>query len=109
MRNHIRRLVSVLVSVSMLALVLACLSARGATANALWSSPSQVDAQSSLNSVSCPTTRFCAAVDDAGNALTYNGTSWSSPSAIDAAHPLLTPPPSPPSHPPRARPREVPR
>jgi hypothetical protein len=72
MRNHIRRLASVLVSVSMLALVLACLSARGATANALWSSPLQVDAQSNLNSVSCPTTRFCAAVDGAAVDATYS-------------------------------------
>jgi hypothetical protein len=26
---------------------------------------------------------FCVAVDKAGNAITYNGTSWSTPSAVD--------------------------
>jgi hypothetical protein len=30
-------------------------------------------------SVSCPSATFCAAVDENGNALTYNGTSWSAP------------------------------
>jgi hypothetical protein len=32
--------------------------------------------------VSCPSASFCAAVDGHGNALTYNGSSWSSPSDI---------------------------
>jgi len=36
-----------------------------------------------LQSVSCPTASFCAAVDYNGNALTYNGSSWSSPDQID--------------------------
>ena len=36
------------------------------------------------DSVSCPTASFCAAVDGSGNALTYNGSSWSSPDSIDA-------------------------
>ena len=35
-------------------------------------------------SVSCPSATFCAAVDGVGNALIYNGSSWSSPSDIDA-------------------------
>ena len=34
-------------------------------------------------SVSCPTATFCVAVDQSGYALTYNGTSWSSPEEID--------------------------
>ncbi len=33
-------------------------------------------------SVSCPTASFCAAMDPNGNALTYNGSSWSSPDRI---------------------------
>jgi hypothetical protein len=40
-----------------------------------------------LNSVSCPSASFCAAVDDAGNALIWNGKSWSSPTSIDPYNP----------------------
>ena len=32
--------------------------------------------------VSCPSTTFCAATDDAGNAFTFDGTSWSSPAQV---------------------------
>jgi hypothetical protein len=35
-----------------------------------------------LASVSCASADFCAAVDDQGNALTYNGTTWSAPTDI---------------------------
>jgi hypothetical protein len=79
MLHHIRRLVA---SVSMLSLALVCVSARAADANALWSSPVAVDAHGSLSSVSCPDTRFCAAVDSQGYVVTYNGTSWGTPSAV---------------------------
>jgi hypothetical protein len=33
--------------------------------------------------VSCPSTGFCAAVDYGPNVVTFNGTSWSKPTAID--------------------------
>ena len=33
--------------------------------------------------MSCPSASFCVAVDDDGNAFTYNGSSWSTPSRID--------------------------
>jgi hypothetical protein len=33
--------------------------------------------------VSCPSASFCAAVDYGPNVVTFNGTSWSKPSAID--------------------------
>jgi len=36
--------------------------------------------------VSCPSTSFCVAVDEKGNALTYNGSAWSAPSAIDGSN-----------------------
>jgi hypothetical protein len=32
-----------------------------------------------LNSVSCPTTHFCMAVDGTGYELVYNGATWSHP------------------------------
>lgn len=49
-----------------------------------WSGPRVVDsAPTGPTSVSCPSNRFCAAVDAAGNALTYDGSSWSPASAVD--------------------------
>ncbi len=43
-----------------------------------------------VNGVSCPptppnSTPFCAAVDDMGNAYTFNGSTWSAPDMIDSA------------------------
>ena len=49
--------------------------------NGRWSKPARVDPSSGLSSVSCPTTRFCAAVGS-DEALTYDGSSWSSPRTI---------------------------
>ena len=37
-----------------------------------------------LSSVSCPSTGFCAAVDDTGEAFTWNGTTWSTGEDIDS-------------------------
>lgn len=34
-------------------------------------------------SVSCPSVQFCMAVDDQGNAIRFNGTSWTKPTAIE--------------------------
>src|ERR1039458_8291722 len=42
-----------------------------------WSVPQNVDGSNLLTSVSCASPLFCAAIDDSGNALTYNGSSWS--------------------------------
>jgi hypothetical protein len=44
-----------------------------------WSEASFVDMPSQLFSVSCPTSSFCLAMDGSGNALAYNGNSWSAP------------------------------
>jgi hypothetical protein len=68
MPNYIRRLVRVLASVSILSLAL--VYSAGTT-------------HSGLDSVSCASTRFCVAIDGYYEVLTYNGTSWSSPSKID--------------------------
>jgi hypothetical protein len=48
-----------------------------------WSSPVSADPGNVLEYVSCPSKVFCAAVDDLGNALTYNGASWAAPAQID--------------------------
>ena len=45
-----------------------------------WSAPVVVDRVTSLVSVSCPTTSFCAAVGDDGSAFTYDGSSWTTSS-----------------------------
>jgi hypothetical protein len=42
-----------------------------------------------LNSVSCATASFCAAVDWWGSVYTYNGISWSSLDSIDPGYPGL--------------------
>jgi RHS repeat-associated protein len=43
-----------------------------------WSPKTNIDGTKTLYSISCPTTTFCAATDNAGDVLTYNGTSWTS-------------------------------
>src|SRR5215467_8212787 len=37
-----------------------------------------------LDDISCASSSFCIAVDSFGNALTYDGTSWSGPAGIDS-------------------------
>ncbi|MGC2485052.1 MAG: hypothetical protein WA359_02265 [Acidimicrobiales bacterium] len=51
-----------------------------------WSASNSIDAD--LTSVSCPTTDFCLAVSLDGDAFTYNGTSWSTPTHVDVSHDL---------------------
>lgn len=43
-----------------------------------------------LADASCPTRAFCAAVDENGNALTWNGRRWSRPVALDPIAGILT-------------------
>ena len=53
-----------------------------------WSSGSLIDPlQGEPTSISCPTSTFCATVDEGGNVLTYNGVSWS-PKSIDPSSEL---------------------
>jgi hypothetical protein len=52
-----------------------------------WSSPHAIDsARTGPTSVSCPSNKFCAAVDAAGNALLLRSGSWTSASPVDAKH-----------------------
>ena len=49
-----------------------------------WSAPTQIDpVDGRPTSISCVSSSFCIGVDDAGNALNWNGTSWSISAAID--------------------------
>jgi hypothetical protein len=82
MRGLVRRLASLLATVAVLSLGLAVAGATSATAAATWSAPTDIDGSNHLDSVSCPSTSFCVAVDAEGDALNYNGSSWSSPSLI---------------------------
>ncbi len=50
--------------------------------NLAWSASTIIDGGSFLSGVSCASSSFCAAVDNDGDALTWDGTSWSS-EAID--------------------------
>src|SRR5262245_31732587 len=60
---------------------------------ATWSAPKKVDPSFSLTNtgsmLSCPSASFCAAVDVAGDAATYNGSSWTVQAGIDGAESLF--------------------
>jgi hypothetical protein len=56
-----------------------------------WSSPVSLYGYSGagfLSSVSCPSASFCMAVDGSGNALSYNGSAWSTPVSINGTNSL---------------------
>ena len=48
----------------------------------VWSTPQSIGWGSR---VTCASRAFCMAVDGSGNALTYDGTSWSDPARFDDA------------------------
>ncbi len=56
-----------------------------APAGATVISNTPVDSPNAFTAVSCVSATFCAAVDDVGNALTYNsaGDTWSAPISLD--------------------------
>jgi IPT/TIG domain/Divergent InlB B-repeat domain len=79
---------------AMLALLVAgAASPISAVASNGWSAPTMVDpsflGDDLGSSVSCPSSSFCAAVDNHGDAVTYNGTSWSSIASIAGLQPLV--------------------
>lgn len=45
-----------------------------------WSAPMPLG--SGLGPISCPTSNFCAAIDNEGNAFTYSGGNWSGPISV---------------------------
>ena len=61
----------------------ACLLAGTAQADG-WSGPVPVASQSVV-SLSCPSVRFCAAVEFGGDVTTFDGTTWSASSRVDPA------------------------
>jgi hypothetical protein len=76
----------VVVLAAMVAAVLSALlgASPAAAASLSWSAPIKVDRpHGQLNSLSCASPSFCVAVDLGGNALTFNGRSWSKPVRID--------------------------
>jgi len=52
-----------------------------ATSALRWSQPKSTGVSSGeeISSVSCPSTKFCAAVDASSRTLTFNGTKWNAP------------------------------
>ena len=57
-----------------------------AVASGTWSPPTSVDSGASPTSVSCPTVKFCIAVDDTGNAVIHKrNNTWETPDLVDAA------------------------
>ncbi len=90
MPGPVRSLVRVLASVVVLSLALVFIETTAANGAGTWGGPVRIDQSADgfgnvLTSVSCPSAGFCVAVDNAGNAVTYNGSSWSSPSNIDGS------------------------
>lgn len=55
-----------------------------------WGRSFVLDGSSTLNAVSCPTSDFCAAVDDHGRAFIYRAAGWSPPGDIDGAQSLTS-------------------
>ena len=53
-----------------------------------WTAPASIDGSLGLNSVSCPSSSFCMAVDFSGNALAYNGSVWTAPALVGGTHSL---------------------
>ena len=47
-----------------------------------WSPSQLIDGGNKLDSVSCPSSTFCMAVDNRGDAVTWNGQIWSSPVSL---------------------------
>jgi hypothetical protein len=58
--------------------------ARATSRTILVDSGANVSPQPTIGYVSCASATFCAAVDAGGNALTFNGKTWSTPDTIDA-------------------------
>jgi hypothetical protein len=56
------------------------------SAQILWNSPTEIDPGNFLESVSCPSSSFCAAIDGNGNAFIYDGTSWSSAQYVNPSN-----------------------
>lgn len=54
-----------------------------ASAAAGWTLVPRVDGTNWLASVSCPSAGFCMAIDVAGNAVAFDGSSWETPVSID--------------------------
>jgi hypothetical protein len=59
--------------------------ASSVTTNKVGTASSSGSSSVDLSSVSCPTTTFCAAVDQTGTAFTWNGKAWAKGVAIDSA------------------------
>ncbi|MHB1718042.1 MAG: hypothetical protein ACYCV5_12050, partial [Acidimicrobiales bacterium] len=63
-------------------------TATTASSSLVWQSPVPIDSLANpptdhpITGISCPTTTFCAMVDSAGYALTYNGKSWTTPTLV---------------------------
>ncbi len=72
-----------------LVVAVVCVAADTSAALAMggWSAPVKIDAGpalGSLRAISCPASSFCAAVDDGGSYLTFDGTSWDAPAKAGA-------------------------
>jgi hypothetical protein len=82
-RSSVVRVALATVFVAAMVMIVAAGTPNLAAANQTeWSAPLNVDGSTLIESVSCASSLFCAAVDQAGDALRYNGSSWSAPQQI---------------------------
>jgi hypothetical protein len=82
MQVLIRRPIRALASIALLTLGLMFVTATEAGAQHI-DGPITANGGTHLTSVSCANANLCVTLDQNGNALTYNGVSWSTPSEID--------------------------
>jgi hypothetical protein len=57
---------------------------------ARWTLPATLGATSPFTGVSCPSAESCTAVDDRGQAVRWDGSSWSAPVRIEPGRPSAT-------------------
>lgn len=53
-----------------------------------WSALGDIDGSSEVTGLACAPTKLCVAVDGAGRAMAWNGSTWSSPTYVDLPHAL---------------------
>jgi len=75
-RRSLRGVLALAVAIGGLSFVVNGLTPSLAGATNAWSSPSTIDGTNHIDSISCPTTSYCGAVDASGNGVAYNTGTW---------------------------------
>ena len=65
-------------------------AATSSDAGATWSTAANIDRNAFVSGVSCTSATFCAAYDQNGQVLTYNGSAWSAPAGLGSSGQLTS-------------------